>query len=184
MSKPACMARRAPAACQRSRSGCRASMVRGRRLPMKPRWVDIQACPTATAARCGWCGSSCRRRRATARPRPARRADARRRSSAHARGCRCRPTARRTAAASRPSSDGSTPRRCTPRPSRPRPWSRGSGAHLRQRVGHAAGVRHLIEAVRRRHRPDAHRLEQDIEAWIARHGGSLRARLLEFAESN
>ncbi len=48
-----------------------------------------------------------------------------------------------------------------------------AGAHLRQRIGHAAGVRHLIEAVRRGNGPDAHRLEQNIEARIARHGGSL-----------
>ena len=47
------------------------------------------------------------------------------------------------------------------------------GTHLRQCIGHAAGVRHLIEAVRRGHGPDPHRLEQNIEARIARHGGSL-----------
>ena len=59
------------------------------------------------------------------------------------------------------------------------------GAHLRQRVGHAAGVRHLIEAVRRRYGADPHRLEQDIEARIARHGGSLDLmRRLECAQSN
>src|SRR5665213_565485 len=51
-------------------------------------------------------------------------------------------------------------------------------AHLRQGIGHAAGVRHLIEAIRCRDGPDAHRLEQNIEARIARHGGYLDGRLL------
>ena len=47
--------------------------------------------------------------------------------------------------------------------------SRNAGAHVRQRVGHAAGMRHLVEAVRRRHRADADRLEQDVVARISRH---------------
>ncbi len=50
------------------------------------------------------------------------------------------------------------------------------GAHLRQCIGHAAGVRYLIETVRRRDRPDAYRLEQDVEARIARHCLILRLR--------
>ena len=47
-----------------------------------------------------------------------------------------------------------------------------SGTHVGQRIGHAAGMRHLIETVGSGDRTDAYRLEQDVEALIARHGGS------------
>ena len=52
--------------------------------------------------------------------------------------------------------------------------SRKLGAHVRQGVGHAARMRHLIETVGRSHRADAHRLEQDVEARIARHPRALQ----------
>jgi len=60
-----------------------------------------------------------------------------------------------------------------------------TGADVGERVGHAAGVRHLVEAVRRDHRADAYRLEQDVEALITRHGGaSLSIACVKAAESN
>ena len=36
-------------------------------------------------------------------------------------------------------------------------------------AAHAVAVRHLVEAVARRHRADAHGLEQDVVDGIARH---------------
>ncbi len=44
----------------------------------------------------------------------------------------------------------------------------GQGA--RAQVAAAGAVRHLIEAVLGRHRPDLDRFEEDIVAWIAAHG--------------
>ena len=118
---------RAASACQRSSlrmscvvHGARALIAHEAHMGRHPR-----RCPTATAAACGWCGSSPSRRRATARYRPARRDGAPRRSSGRASGCHPRPRAWRRAAANHPSSDRSRRSRCTPRPSRPRPWSRG-----------------------------------------------------------
>jgi hypothetical protein len=48
------------------------------------------------------------------------------------------------------------------------------GAYLRQRIGHSARVRHLIEAIGGSDGPDAYRLEQNIEARIPRHSVSLK----------
>src|ERR1700679_2452399 len=45
-----------------------------------------------------------------------------------------------------------------------------SGANARKRIGHAAGVRHLVEAVGSGDGPDFHGLEQDLIAGILRHG--------------
>ena len=42
-------------------------------------------------------------------------------------------------------------------------------AHVRHRVGHAAGVRHRVEPVGRRYGADLHRLEEHVVAGIARH---------------
>ncbi len=53
------------------------------------------------------------------------------------------------------------------------PALRLHSAHDRVRrrvaVPHAVAVRHLEEAVARRHGPDRHRLEEDVESWLA-HG--------------
>ena len=46
---------------------------------------------------------------------------------------------------------------------------RGRGE--RRAVAGAVAVGDLVEAVRRRHRADAHRLEQHVEAWVSRHRG-------------
>ena len=48
------------------------------------------------------------------------------------------------------------------------------GTYLRQRVGHSARVRYLIETIGGSDGSDAYRLEQNIEAWIARHSVSLK----------
>ena len=50
------------------------------------------------------------------------------------------------------------------------------GERIGQEIAHAGAMRHLVEAVRRRDRPDPHRLEQDIVARIAQ-----RPWLLDFA---
>src|SRR5262249_1171241 len=43
---------------------------------------------------------------------------------------------------------------------------------LRQGIAHARTVRHLVESIPGRHRPDADRLEQDVVARIARHAAA------------
>ena len=41
------------------------------------------------------------------------------------------------------------------------------GERGRVAVAHAVAVRHLVEAVAGGHRPDLHRLEEDVESWFS-----------------